>query len=164
MQLQAAGATALAAAYRLYWRNLFSAAYAVLHEREDAEDCVHDVLIDVWSREISYHPERGTLRAFLITCVRNAALTRKRSASRHREIEATLCAQQPTTESLDLAGTFQLRSALSTLPPEQLRALNLAFFGQRTHAEIARELDLPLGTVKSRLALAIKKLNLRLSS
>jgi RNA polymerase sigma factor (sigma-70 family) len=79
-------------------------------------------------------------------------------ASRHREIEAALCAQQSTIDSMDIARAFQLRSALSTLPPEQLRALRLAFFAQRTHAEIARELDLPLGTVKSRLALAKKKL------
>jgi RNA polymerase sigma-70 factor, ECF subfamily len=155
---QARRASALAAAYRLYWRTLFSAAHGVLHEREDAEDCVHDVLIDVWSRKGSYHPERGTLRGFLVTCVRNAALTRKRLASRHREIEAALCAQQSTIDSMDIARAFQLRSALSTLPPEQLRALRLAFFAQRTHAEIARELDLPLGTVKSRLALAKKKL------
>jgi RNA polymerase sigma-70 factor (ECF subfamily) len=55
-----------------------------------------------------------------------------------------------------------VRSALSSLPPEQLRALTLAFFGQRTHTEIARELDLPLGTVKSRLALAMRKLNTRM--
>jgi RNA polymerase sigma-70 factor (ECF subfamily) len=142
---------------------LFSAAHGVLHEREDAEDCVHDVLIDVLSRKANYHPERGTLRAFLVTCVRNAALTRRRSASRHREIEAALCAQQSTVQAVDFAGAFQLRSALSTLPPEQLRALTLAFFAQRTHTEIARELDLPLGTVKSRLALAKKKLNRQIS-
>jgi len=159
---QAGRATILAAAYQLYWKTLFSAAHGVLHEREEAEDCVHDVLVDVWSRKVTYRPQRGTLRAFLVTCVRNAALTRKRSASRHREIEAALFTQQRTVESIDFADAFHLRSTLSTLPPEQLRALHLAFFAQRTHAEIARELDLPLGTVKSRLALAIKKLNLRL--
>lgn len=148
----------VAAAYRLYWGTLYRAAHGVLHEREDAEDCVHDVLLDIWSRKVSYRPERGALRTFLVTCVRNAARTRRRSATRHREIEAAICAQQSTVESIDFAGAFQLRSALSTLPPEQLRALHLAFFGQRTHVEIARELDLPLGTVKSRLALAIKKL------
>jgi RNA polymerase sigma-70 factor (ECF subfamily) len=153
---------ALASAYRLYWKTLFKAAQGVLHEREDAEDCVHDVLVDLWSRKVRYHPDRGSLRAFLVTCVRNAALTRKRSASRHREIEAALCAQRSNVESIDFAGTFQLRSALATLPPEQLRALKLAFFSQRTHVEIASELNVPLGTVKSRLALAIKKLNLRL--
>jgi RNA polymerase sigma-70 factor, ECF subfamily len=165
VQSLAAGAeSALADAYRLYWRSLYHAAHGVLHEREDAEDCVHDVLLDVWSRAASYRPERGTLRAFLLACVRNAALTRKRSASRHREIEAAVCARQSTVESIDFAAAFQLRSALSTLPPEQLRALSLAFFAQRTHTEIARELELPLGTVKSRLALAIKKLNVRLRS
>ena len=91
--------------------------------------------------------------------MRNAALTRRRSTARHREIETVACVQQSDAEIVDLTAILQLRSALSSLPPEQLRALTLAFFGQRTHTEIARELNLPLGTVKGRLALAMRKLN-----
>lgn len=159
---QARRGPALATVYRLYWRTLFSTARGVLHEREDAEDCVHDTLLDVWSAKRSYRPERGSLRAFLVVCVRNAALTRKRAAMRHREIESAVYAEKRTVEVVDFVTISQLRSALQTLPPEQLQALRLAFFGQRTHAEIACELDLPLGTVKSRLALAMKKLNVRL--
>jgi RNA polymerase sigma-70 factor (ECF subfamily) len=159
---QARRGSALATAYRLYWRSLYKVAHDVLHEREDAEDCVHDVLVDVWARQSSYHPERGTLRTFLVACVRNAALTRRRSTARHREIETVACVRQSDAEIVDFTAILQLRSALSSLPPEQLRALTLAFFGQRTHTEIARELDLPLGTVKSRLALAMRKLNTRM--
>jgi RNA polymerase sigma-70 factor, ECF subfamily len=159
MPSQAADADALATAYLLHWRILYHAAYCVLHEREDAEDCVHDVLLDVWARKSRYRPERGSLRTFLVACVRNAALTRRRSTERHRELERIACGRQPEVEIVDFTTMFQLRSALSTLPPKQLRTLTLAFFGQRTHAEIARELDLPLGTVKSRLALAMRKLN-----
>jgi RNA polymerase sigma-70 factor (ECF subfamily) len=156
---QARRGSALAAAYRLYWRTLYKTAYDVLHEREDSEDCVHDVLVDVWTRQSSYHPERGTLCTFLVACVRNAALTRRRATARHREIETIACGRQNDAEIVDLTAILQLRSALSCLPPEQLRALTLAFFGERTHTEIARELNLPLGTVKGRLALAMRKLN-----
>jgi RNA polymerase sigma-70 factor (ECF subfamily) len=159
---QARRGPALATVYRLYWRTLYAAAHAVLHDREDAEDCVHDVLVDVWVRERSYRPECGTLRAFLSVCVRNAALTRRRAALRHREIETSAYSEQSPSDIIDSIAISQLRSALLTLPPEQLRALQLAFFGGRTHAEIARELGLPLGTVKSRLSLAIKKLNVKL--
>jgi RNA polymerase sigma factor (sigma-70 family) len=159
---QARRGPALATVYRLYWRTLYSTARGVLHEREDAEDCVHDTLVDVWAAKRSYRPERGTLRAFLIVCVRNAALTRKRAAARHREIESAVYEQKSNVEVVDFVTISQLRSALLTLPPEQLQALKLSFFDQRTHVEIACELDLPLGTVKSRLALAIKKLNMRL--
>ena len=159
---QARRRSALATAYRLYWRALYKAAHDVLHERADAEDCVHDVLVDVWARQSSYRPERGTLCTFLVACVRNAAVTRRRSTARHREIETVACVRQSDAEVVDLTATLQLRSALSTLPPDQLRPLTLAFFGQRTHTEIARELDLPLGTVKGRLALAIRKLNARM--
>jgi RNA polymerase sigma-70 factor (ECF subfamily) len=159
VQSRDADAEALATAYRLYWRSLYKAAHDVLHEREDAEDCVHDVLVNVWARASTYRPERGPLRSFLVACIRNAALTRRRSSVRHREIETIACEQQSVAEFVDITAILQLRAALSSLPPEQLRALALAFFGQRTHVEIARELDLPLGTVKSRLALAMKKLN-----
>jgi RNA polymerase sigma-70 factor, ECF subfamily len=161
-EFQARRTPALAVVYRLYWRTLYAAAHRILDDREDAEDCVHDVLVDVWARAGSYHPERGSLRTFLCVCVRNAALTRKRSATRHREIETAACSEKSGVDVLDFVTISRLRTALSTLPPEQLTALNLAFFGQRTHSEIARELDLPLGTVKSRVALAIKKLHLYL--
>jgi RNA polymerase sigma-70 factor (ECF subfamily) len=163
-QFQARRGPALATVYRLYWRTLYNTAHGVLHEREDAEDCVHDTLLDVWAREGSYRPDRGTLRGFLVACVRNCALTRKRSAMRHREIEAAVFEQNSNVEVVDFVTLSQLRSALLTLPPEQLQALKLAFFAQRTHVEISRELGLPLGTVKGRLALAIKKLNVRLRS
>ena len=123
---------------------------------------MHDVLVDVWARRQSYRPECGTLRAFLCVCVRNAALTRRRAATRHREIETSLYVEAHPSDIVDVVAIAQLWSALLTLPPEQLRALRLAFFGGRTHAQIARELNLPLGTVKSRLSLAIKKLTVQL--
>jgi RNA polymerase sigma-70 factor (ECF subfamily) len=156
-------AEALAAIYRLYGKSLYAVAFGILHDREDAEDCVHDVLVSVWAGKSKYRPERGAPHAFLGVCVRNAALTRKRSASRHREIEASLAAQPYGDDMIDFVAIAQLRSALLTLPPEQLRPLTLAYYGRRTHAEIARELDLPLGTVKSRLLLAMKKLQKKVS-
>jgi RNA polymerase sigma-70 factor (ECF subfamily) len=159
---QAGRRHALAIVYRLYWKTLYAAAHDVLSNREDAEDCVHDTLLDVWAWKRRYRPDRGTLRTFLIVCVRNAALTRKRSAARHREIEATICPPQGTDDFADYVAISRLRAALLTLPPDQLRTLNLAFFSRRTHSEIARELDLPLGTVKSRVSLAIKKLYVQL--
>ena len=159
---QARRVPALATAYRLYARALFTTARAILHDREDAEDCVHDVLLDVWGRKASYRPERGSLRTFLVVCVRNAALTRRRSDTRHREIETLAGTQQSAADVIDIVAVAQLHSALLTLPPEQLRALKLAFFAGRTHTEIARELNLPLGTVKRRLSLAMKKLHVRL--
>jgi RNA polymerase sigma-70 factor (ECF subfamily) len=150
---------ALAMVYRLYSKALYATAQDILRDPEDAQDCVHDVLVNVWTRRGSFRPELGSLRTFLIVCVRNAAMTKRRSTARRRAAETEMNEQERTTEGPDdHLAIMQLRAAIKTLPPEQLRTLTLAFFGQRTHVEIARELNLPLGTVKSRLALAIKRL------
>jgi len=154
---------ALASIYRLHGKMLYAVAFGILHDREDAEDCVHDVLVNVWTGKSKYAPERGALHVFLSTCVRNAALTRKRLATRHREIEAMLATQPYGDDMIDFIAIAQVRAALLALPPDQLRPLALAYYGRRTHAQIACELNLPLGTVKSRLLLGLKKLQKKFS-
>jgi RNA polymerase sigma-70 factor (ECF subfamily) len=156
-------ADALASIYHLYGKMLYGVAFGILHDREDAEDCVHDVLVNVWAGKSKYEPERGAPHSFLGTCVRNAALTRKRLAARHREIEAMLATQPYGDDMIDFIAISQVRAALLALPPDQQRPLVLAYYGRRTHAQIARELDLPLGTVKSRLMLGLRKLQKKFS-
>ena len=78
---------ALEAAYECYSLELYSVARAVLRNAADAEDCVHDALLRVWRTPDSFRQERGSLRAFLIGCVRNEAMSRLRSAARRAERE-----------------------------------------------------------------------------
>lgn len=120
---------------------------------------MHDVFVRFLKRT-AYSPERGSLRAFLIACVRNEALSRRRAAARHRAIEERTAASETTTE-LEIADHVEnarLRRALDGLPQEQRTALELAYFAGMTHREIAAKLGEPLGTIKSRLALALRKL------
>ena len=110
----------------------------------------------VWSKEGAYRPERGALRSFLIVCVRNEAISRKRSAVRHVDSERRATAAPAF--GIDVAERLAVRSALATLPREQRDVIELAYWGDYTQAEIASRLGIPLGTIKSRAALGLRKL------
>ncbi len=154
-------------AYTRYGRLLYSAAYHVLGNAEDAGDCVHDALARVWKSSDSYTRARGTLRSFLVVCVRNEAITRQRSKARRRKLEEKLAAQPVEHDELRVVDVIEhdrLRAALRSLPPEQRRPLELAYYEHKTHVEIARELDEPLGTIKSRIATGLRKLGAALGT
>jgi RNA polymerase sigma-70 factor (ECF subfamily) len=148
---------ALEEAYRRHAPALQAAARHVLGTAGDARDCVHDALIRVWSKEGAYRPERGALRAFLMVCVRNEAISRKRSDVRHVATEQRAAVTTPTF-GIDVAERVAIRSALATLPREQRDVIELAYWGDYTQAEIATRLGIPLGTIKSRAALGLRKL------
>jgi RNA polymerase sigma-70 factor (ECF subfamily) len=147
---------ALEEAYRRYAPALQAAARHVLGTAGDARDCVHDALIRVWAKEGVYRPERGTLRAFLVVCVRNEAISRKRSAARHVALEKRAAATP--TFGIDVAERVAVRAALAVLPREQRDVIELAYWGDFTQVEIASRLGIPLGTIKSRAALGLRKL------
>jgi RNA polymerase sigma-70 factor, ECF subfamily len=152
---------ALAAAYRAYSKPLYSIARNVLGNDQDAEDCVHDALMRVWRRGFSYRTERGTLRSYLIVCVRNEAISRQRSDARHFRIEQQAFLDAPQTYDLEIDDRVQaesLKRAIAALPEEQRQAIELSYFGNLSHAQIAGRLGIPLGTIKGRLALAMQKL------
>jgi RNA polymerase sigma-70 factor (ECF subfamily) len=159
---------ALEDAYRAYAPALYSVARHVLGGDADAQDCVHDALLRVWNRPGTYRPERGSLRTFLAVCVRNEAIGRKREAARHFHIERRLADAEPERpyefEVDDFVERARLREALGALPEDQRKALELAYFGYLSHAQIAEKLGVPLGTIKSRLALGLRKLQAVLPS
>jgi RNA polymerase sigma-70 factor (ECF subfamily) len=147
----------LEGAFHAYGRSLYSIARHVLANDEDAQDCVHDALLRVWQRSQSYHPERGSLRSYLLACVRNEAITRKRNAARHLRIEERAARSAPSVYEPEVS------DCVAMLPDEQRIALDLAYFGHRTHVQVAEQLGVPLGTIKSRLSIALRKLNAALS-
>jgi RNA polymerase sigma-70 factor (ECF subfamily) len=152
----------LEGAYRAHGAALYSVARHVLGNDEDAQDCVHDALLRIWQRPESYRPERGSLRSYLLACVRNEAISRVRSAARHLRIEQRAARSDFSTYEPSMSDPTEqerLRLALAALPSEQRAALELAYFGHLTHVQIATRLDQPLGTIKSRIALALRKLN-----
>jgi RNA polymerase sigma-70 factor, ECF subfamily len=156
---------AFEAAYRAYAPRLRAVAYAVLRDRESAQDAVHAALVRVWSAG-AYRPERGALLPFLIACVRREALDAAR-ASRRRNLREARAAEDPVvpdaTAALDPVEALRVARALDALPAAQRDVVVRAYYGHHTLAEIARERDLPLGTVKSRLSQALRRLHLTLS-
>jgi RNA polymerase sigma-70 factor, ECF subfamily len=148
-------------AYARYGKLLYSTAYHVLGNAEDAQDCVHDALARVWRSPDAYVRSRGAVRSFLTVCVRNEAITRLRSKARRRKMEERIAAEPAEHDEIrdvDVIERDRLRAALRALPPDQRRPLELAYYEYKTHVEIARELGQPLGTIKSRIALGLRKL------
>jgi RNA polymerase sigma-70 factor, ECF subfamily len=143
----------------------FSLAYRVMGERQAAEDLAQDAFLKLWRSATSYRPERGSVRTWLLSIVRNRGIDQIRSrASRRRteeRIEASAPRSQPSeafAETLRNSQRDQVREALDTLPPEQLKILELAYFSGYTHLQISELVDVPLGTIKGRMRLGLKKM------
>ena len=137
----------------------------MMGERQAAEDLAQDAFIKVWRGAGSYRAVRGSVRTWILSIVHNRGIDQLRShASRRRtqdKIEATAPRSQPSeafTETWRNSQRDQVREALNTLPQEQLKILELAYFSGYTHVEIAELVGLPLGTVKGRMRLGLKKL------
>ena len=149
-------------AYRRYRPLLYSAAYNVLGNADDAADCIHDALARIWRSRNAYTRTRGALRSFLTVCVRNEAISRRRAQSRRLRLADRLAAEPAQHEeppSGDPIELDRLRAAMMQLPAEQRLPLQLAYYGSKTHTEIAQELRIPLGTIKSRIAIGLRKLS-----
>ncbi len=154
-------AAALDAAYARYHSLLYSVAYNVLRNADDAQDCVHDTLIRVWAKRVTYDVQRGSLRNFLVACVRNQAISQRRTTARFAKLTRSLGVEPLYTPELrieDYVENRRLHDAFKSLPEEQRAPLVLSYFLGKTHAEIAAELGLPLGTAKSRISLGLRRL------
>ncbi len=161
----AGDAGAFAALYDRHGRAAYSLAYRMMGERQAAEDLVQEAFLEVWRAAGSYRVERGSVRTWVLSIVHHRGVDQLRSAARRRQIgdkaETIAPTSQPSeafTETWRNSQRERLREALSSLPAEQLKVLELAYFSGYTHVEIAELLDLPLGTVKGRMRLGIKKI------
>ena len=165
MSLASNGDTgAFAALYDRHSRAAYSLAYRMMGERQAAEDLVQEAFLSVWRAAASYRAERGSVRTWVLSIVHNRGVDQLRSSAGRRRtrdrVEAETRTSQPSqavAEAWRNSQREQVRQALRALPPEQLKVLELAYFSGYTHTEIAELLDLPLGTVKGRMRLGLKK-------
>jgi RNA polymerase sigma-70 factor (ECF subfamily) len=158
-------AQAFATLYERHRRAAYSLAYRMMGEKQAAEDLLQEAFLKLWRGAASYRAERGSVRTWLLSIVHNRGIDQLRSlASRRRmqeKIEASAPKSQPSeafTQSWRNSQRGQVREALKSLPSQQLNVLELAYFSGYTHVEIAELLDLPLGTVKGRMRLGLKKI------
>jgi RNA polymerase sigma-70 factor, ECF subfamily len=152
-------------AYRAYAHRLRAVAFDIVRDRDASEDVVHGALVRVWSAG-AYKPERGALLPFLVACVRREAFDTLRAAKR-RHLREVRAADDPVapdeTAAIDPVETRRVRAALDALPDTQRDVILRAYYGHRTLAEVAQDTNTPLGTVKSRLAGALRRLHTTLS-
>lgn len=158
---------ALGELYDRYARVAIAVAYRVLGEHGQAEDVVQEAFLAVWRRVDSFDPSRGSVRSWLLTITRNAAIDRRRGrhARALRDTSLDDVAFRLSTESEEIFEVVaasveaeRVHEALSMLPPEQREAIELAYFGGLTHHEIAQRTGAPLGTIKGRMRLGLHKL------
>jgi RNA polymerase sigma-70 factor (ECF subfamily) len=157
---------ALAALYDRLSGLAYGLALRVLGNPELAEDAVQDGFLRIWHRADRYDPARGAARPWVLRVVRNVAIDRLRTAGARTRAETqsqTDPAAMPVPETPDDVASLRertrmLRQALAQLPPEQRRALEIAYFEGLSHSEIAERERMPLGTVKTRIRDGVIKL------
>jgi RNA polymerase sigma-70 factor (ECF subfamily) len=173
LRVQFGDGEALALLRARYCGLLQSQALRLLRSPEEADDVVSEVFIEVWQRASCYHREWARAVAWLITLVRRRAIDRLRVRQRQRKIEAGLSQKQlscapdggsPVEEEMRLGEIRAvLESALSRLPEEQGRAVWMAYYKGFSQKEISKITKAPVGTVKTRLEIGLRKMRQRLS-
>src|SRR6266576_1356807 len=144
----------------------FSLAYRIVGTRNAAEDVVQEAFLSLWRSGARYDRARGSVRTWILGIVHNRAIDALRRATVHDRrkvsdegLEERFAAPERTeAEVARRDEAREVRSALDTLPRDQLRVIELAYFGGFTHSEIAAMLEEPLGTVKGRMRLGLAKM------
>jgi len=160
----AGDADALTEAFRQYAGVVFGVCRRVLNDAALAEDVTQEVFTYLWQRPERFNPMCGTLRSWLGLLAHRRSVDRVRAETRRIKGETRLGTPAPAESEVDdyLTATWltsRVRDALAKLPAEQREAVVMAYYGDRSYREVAVELALPEGTVKSRVRLALRKLD-----
>jgi RNA polymerase sigma-70 factor (ECF subfamily) len=144
----------------------FSLAYRIVGHAAGAEDVTQEAFLSIWRSRLRYEPARGSVRTWVLGIVHNRAIDGLRRNLVHERRRATLegveeqreAPERTEVEAARREEALTVRNALGTLPDEQRRTIELAYFGGFTHSQIAEMLELPVGTVKGRMRLGLEKL------
>jgi RNA polymerase sigma-70 factor, ECF subfamily len=171
MQLVRRGdARAFEVIYERHSGAAFSLAYRMMGTRSGAEDVTQDAFLSMWRSGARYDRARGSVRTWVLGIVHHRAIDALRRATVHDRrragdegIEERFEARERTdVEAARREDAGAVRGALSSLPADQSQVIELAYFGGFTHTEIADMLDAPVGTIKGRMRLGLKKMRAQL--
>jgi RNA polymerase sigma-70 factor (ECF subfamily) len=151
---------------------LYSLALKMLGDASESQDALQEVFVQIWSRAGTYDPEKSSVFSWAVLLTRSRAIDRLRARDRRLRVVVGSTAEENKIAEATDASTVEsaadtankkdeaahVRSLLNSLPEDQRQAIELAFFGHRTHHEIAAELGQPLGTVKARIRRGLLKL------
>ena len=167
MQLVRRGdAEAFEVVYERHATVAFSLAHRMTQSRNAAEDVVQEAFLSLWRSGARYDRARGSVRTWILGIVHHRAIDALRRASVHsrRRSDDETAAERleaPDKVEEDVARRDEaaiVRNAMDILPADQLKVIELAYFGGFTHVEIAEMLEAPIGTVKGRMRLGLKKM------
>ena len=145
----------------------YSLAYRIVGDRAAAEEVTQEAFISVWRSGARFDAARGSVRSWLLSVVRNRAIDFLRSragkAPKLTFDDDAILEQRPAEELTEEEAmrhetATEIRGALGTLPGEQSKVIELAYFGGFSQSEISRMLGVPLGTVKGRMRLGLEKI------
>ena len=162
-------ADAFAEAYRRHAGAVFGLAHRLLWERAQAEEMVQEIFLRLWEQPERFDQARGSLRSFLLMDAHARCVDRIRSDSRRKEREERSARAEMVAdydldlEAYDLDVAEQVRGALATLSDAERQAIELAYFGGHTYREVARILEQPEGTIKSRIRTGLTRLRTQLA-
>lgn len=160
---------ALAEIYRRHGGAVHGLARRVLRNEAPAEEITQEVFLDLWNRPEKFDAQRGTLRSYLLARTHGKAVDLVRSEIARRQREDRTSRETATAgydiehEVWDLAVAEQVQEALGSLPDELRQPIELAYFGCHTYRDVARILDEPEGTVKSRIRAGLGRLRTHLA-
>ncbi|MBK0377822.1 RNA polymerase sigma factor [Mucilaginibacter segetis] len=154
---------AVEALYDMYSASLFGVISRIITDTAIAEDVLQETFVKIWHSFSSYSSDKGRLFTWMVNIARNLAIDKVRSKdfknqNKNQELENNVTfidEQRNTIYKPELLG---IRDLVSTLKPEQKSILDLVYFKGYTHVEAAEELGIPLGTIKTRLRMAIQQL------
>jgi RNA polymerase sigma-70 factor (ECF subfamily) len=163
-RIQEGDEEALLALHSQYANLVYSVAVRILNDGMAAEEVTQDTFMRLWHKAFQYDPEKGRFVTWLLTVTRRLAIDALRQRQRREPRSGLLFMDEDpalwenllTADSGDLRRTLQ--SALDRLPPEQRDLIELAYFYGMTHNDIAGHLELPLGTVKTRIRMGMQRL------
>lgn len=154
--------------YRRYAPGAYGLALRVTGHELLAQEVVHDAFLALWRAPEAFDPARGPFRSFFLSLVHHRAVDTVRREERLRRRTERAANLEPSADEDVAEGVIEeawiaerrkeVRKALTELPPDQRRVLEMAYFAGMTQAAIAEELGIPLGTVKTRTLAAMQKL------
>lgn len=140
--------------YIHYSESIYGVILRIVQNEEQAKDILQDVFVQIWKKGKSFDPSKGSLFTWILNIARNKSIDRLRSNNRSPEIQNDVSSVYIENSSSNLSpkeDTIGLKDLVGQLDEELKTVIDLAYFGGRTQSEMAEELDIPLGTVKTRI-------------
>jgi RNA polymerase sigma-70 factor (ECF subfamily) len=152
--------------YRRWSPIVFTLALRLLGDRGDAEDVTQKTFVSAWTSRASYDPAKGKISTWLVAIARRRVADALEARRKVREVQEKLqrfaLVEETTVPDIDLGDRLLLADEIDQLEPDAQQVVRLAFNEDLTHQQIASQLDMPLGTVKSHIRRSLIRLRSRL--